>query len=147
MLAVEVQLFPDKTFFIQLILFLTVLFVLHFLVFRPILKILRYRFEKTEGDRKRIESLTQKTEALISQYEGRMKSAKKEAQILKETIRKEGMEQASRMIQDAKELRMKELEKIQQEVSKATAEAEKKLEAQAKDLGIQMAEKVLEKKI
>jgi len=147
MLAVEVQLFPDKTFFVQLVLFLTVLFGLHFLVFRPVLKILRYRFEKTEGDRKRIESLTQKTEVLIQQYESKMQTAKKEAQGLKEIIRKEGVEQSSRMIQDVKELRMKELEKIRQEVSKATLEAEKKLEVQAKDLGVQMVEKVLDKKI
>lgn len=143
MLGLEIRLLPDQTFFIQLGVFLTVLIGLNYLIFKPVLRILRYRFEKTVGDRKKIEELTQKTHLLMTEYETKIADARAKAHELKEAIRQEGVDQATQLVHEAKALRQKELEKVRQEVAKAYGMAEGQLVTQAKTLGREIAEKVL----
>lgn len=143
MLCVEIRLLPDQTFFIQLGIFLVVLTGLHFLVFKPLIRILRYRFEKTDGDRKKIEELTQKTQKLMAEYEAKIAEARRDAHEIKEAIRKEGLEQANELMKEAKASRQKELGQIRQEVARATLEAEGSLKSHASAIGKEIAEKVL----
>ncbi len=147
MLIAEVSLLPDKTLLIQLGIFLAVLWTLNVFIFKPLLKILKARFEKTAGDRKRIEDLTRKTESLVASYEERMTEARKQAHALKDAIRKEGLDQAGKLIHDAKELRKAELERVRIEVDRAASEAEKQLETQSKELGAAITEKVFGRKV
>ncbi|OGQ05912.1 MAG: hypothetical protein A3F82_05730 [Deltaproteobacteria bacterium RIFCSPLOWO2_12_FULL_44_12] len=143
MLAAEIQLFPDKTIFIQLSIFLVVLLTLTHFVFKPVLKIIHLRKAKTEGDRKKIEEMTQKTDALMKEYEKKIQEAKQDAFKMKETIRKEGDEQGQRIVHEAKQASLSQIEKIKKEMEIARQNATSQLELQAKTLGKMIAEKVL----
>lgn len=143
MLATEIQLLPDKTFFIQLATFLVVAVSLNHFVFKPVFRIISLRKSKTEGDRQKILNLTEKTESLIKEYEEKMRTAKQEAFKVKEEIRKEGEEQSHRIVQEAKQASLAQIDKIKKEVASASQVAGRDLEDQAKTLGKSLAEKVL----
>ncbi|MDO8527917.1 MAG: ATP synthase F0 subunit B [Deltaproteobacteria bacterium] len=143
LLAEEIQLFPDHTIVYQLVIFLVVAVVLNLCVFKPILKIIHLRKSRTEGDRKKIEDLKHKSEKLLKEYEEKFQKAKVEALQIKETIRREGDEQGHRIVQEAKQASLSEIEKIRQEIGAASQKASEDLELKAKDLAKNLAEKIL----
>lgn len=143
LLSTEIQLFPDRTLFIQLGIFLAVVFSLNQFVFKPVLKILKLRRLRTEGDRKKIEEVAQKTQNLIKEYEAKMQEAKKEAFQIKEALRKEGHEQSLNIVQEARQASTAQIEKIKKEIAAAGSQATAQLESQAENLSRQIAEKVL----
>jgi len=143
MLAAEIQLLPDYTLFFQLGIFLLVAFSLSHFVFKPVLKIVKLRRSKTEGDRLKIQELNQKTESLMKEYEEKIKVAKQEAFQIKESIRREGEEQGQRMIHEAKQASLSQIEKAKKEIAAASQLATDQLESQARTLGKSLAEKVL----
>ncbi|MBI4124459.1 MAG: ATP synthase F0 subunit B [Deltaproteobacteria bacterium] len=143
LLSTEVQLMPDKTLFTQLAIFLTVLAALNHFVFKPVLRIIRLRREKTKGDQTRIEELTKQTEGLVKEYEGKIHEARKEAFQMKEAIRREGEAQGQRIIQEARGASLAQMEKASRAIQKETEAASKKLEAQAEGMSRTLAEKLL----
>lgn len=143
LLSTEINLFPDRTLFIQLGIFLAVVFCLNHFVFQPVLKILKLRKARTEGDRKKIEEVVQKTQNLMKEYEAKMQEAKKEAFQIKEAIRKEGHEQGLIIVQEARQASQTQIEKIKKEIASASLQAGSQLESQADILSRQIAEKVL----
>lgn len=143
MLASEISLFPDRTFFIQLAIFLAVLACLNHLVFRPVLQILRLRMAKTDGDRKKIAEIKEKTETLLQEYSKKIQEAKQEAFQMKEAIRRTGEEQGQKIVQEAKQASLAQIEKTKKEMEGITQACAKELEAHAQSLGRQIAEKVL----
>lgn len=143
LLATEINLFPDKTIFIQLGIFLVVLFALNALVFQPVLKILRLRRSKTEGDREKLEDLNRQTTQIVKEYEDKMSQAKAEAFAMKEAIRKEGELQGQRIVQEARAASLAQIEKMKQEIQSAAQKTGEELERQSDLLSRNIAEKVL----
>lgn len=143
MLAAEVHLLPDKTVFIQLAIFLVVLVGLNHLVFKPLLRLIRLRREKTKGSQDTIQKLTEKTDVLLKAYEEKMVKARQEAFGLKESIRREGEAQGQKIIEEARQVAITQMEKAKKEIEKETDLATKKLEAEAKTLSHSLAEKLL----
>lgn len=143
MLASEIQLFPDETVFIQLAIFLLVLVGLNHFVFKPVLKLIRLRKERTEGEKGRLEELQEKTEGLVREYESKIVLAKQEGFKIKEGIRREGEALGQKVVQEAKQASLSQLEKIKKEIEKETEGATKQLEREAEVLSQTLAEKVL----
>lgn len=143
MLAEEIQLLPDKTFFIQLAIFLGVVVSLNYFVFKPVLKLIQLRRTRTKGEKEKLEDLKNKTESLIKEYEGKLLKAKQEGFQIKESIRKEGEVQAQKVIHEAKQAGLAQLEKARGAIEKETEAASKHLEKEAQNLGKSLAEKIL----
>lgn len=139
----EIRLMPDKTIFVQMAIFLVVAVALNYLVFKPVLKILNLRYAKTKGDKAKIEDLTVKTDALIKEYETKIKQAKIEALQMKEAIRREGAEQGQKIVHESKQAALTQIEKIKSEITLEGKRAAGELEEQAKNLGKELAQKVL----
>lgn len=143
MLAAEVHLLPDKTLIYQLLIFLVVLVGLNHLVFKPVLRLIRLRRDRTKGAEETILKLAEKTESLLKEYETKMVKAKQEGFSLKEAIRREGEEQGKKIVEEAKQAAMSQLETVKKEMAKETERAGKKLEEEAKQLSRSLAEKLL----
>lgn len=143
LLAESVNLLPDKTFFVQLIFFVIVLFCLSRFVFKPLLKILALRRQHTEGERRKIETVAARTEAMMKEYEAKMAVARQQASQLKESIRREGEEAGAKLVQESKEVAKIQVEKVKQEIQKSVDQASADLEKQAKQLGTEIAGKIL----
>lgn len=96
MAASEINLIPDKTVLVQLAIFLSVLFGLSFLVFRPITKIIKLRRERTNKLLEEAKALQEKIAASTEQYARTMNEARVMAHNEKEKIRQAGLaEEAS----------------------------------------------------
>lgn len=145
LLSTEIQLFPDKTIIYQLAIFLVVAVVLNYCVFKPILRIIQLRQSRTEGDRLKIKELKEKTEKMMREYEEKIQRAKAEALKAKEIIRREGDEQGHKIIQEARQASLSEMERIKKEVALAGEKASEDLESQAKQLAQNLAEKILDR--
>ncbi|MDZ4224542.1 MAG: ATP synthase F0 subunit B, partial [bacterium] len=109
----------------------------------PVLKILNLRHAKTKGDRAKIEDLTVKTDALIKEYETKIKQAKIEALQMKEAIRREGEAQGQKIVHESKQAALTQIEKIKSEIAFEGKKATASLEEQAKNLSRELAQKVL----
>lgn len=143
LLAESVQLMPDKTFFVQLGIFLAVLFALNHFVFKPVLRIIALRREKTKGAQAQIEALAAKTETLVKEYEAKIQEARKEAFGLKEGIRREGEAQGQKMVQEARQASLVQVEQMRHEIKRETDQAGRRLETEAERIGKTLAEKLL----
>ena len=147
MLASELQLMPDKTFFVQLAIFLLVAIGLNYLVFQPVLRILSLRKTRTKGEQEKVRLLNAKTEQMVRDYEKKMQDARVEALKIKEEIRREGEVQGQKMIKEAREASLQEMAKIRQTLDSSKEEAKHALEKEAEVLGKQVAEKLLGRSI
>jgi len=101
------------------------------------------RRAKTLGDRKKIEEIREKTETIMKEYQEKMITARQEAFQMKAGIRKEGERQGQKIIQEARQASLAQIDKIKKEIEGASQKATTELELQAEALSQQVAEKVL----
>ncbi|MDO8493765.1 MAG: ATP synthase F0 subunit B [Deltaproteobacteria bacterium] len=143
MIASEIQLLPDQTVFFQLVIFLIVAVSLNHLVFKPTLRLIRLRRERTEGETVKIEELKTRVEAHLKEYQQKIREAKEEGFKIKEAIRKEGELQGHKILQEAKQVSQAEMEKIRQSMLAEMDRARKTLQEKAASLSKEIEDKVL----
>jgi F-type H+-transporting ATPase subunit b len=142
-----IDLLPNKTLIVQIAIFLFVYISMNFLVFRPVLRILARRKELTVGAEKSAEELNSKTENLVNQYTQKMEEAQAQGVALKQKFKKEGEDQATEILREAREALDSSLERTRQEVQSQTKEAQLILRKHSRDLSKEIAEKLLGRKV
>ncbi len=138
---------PNITFFYQLALFLGVLAALNHLLFQPALRVIDKRQNATQGVKEEVYNLNQMTEQKIKEYEETLYQAKLRGAALKEKIKKEGEETASKIINKAREASESTLMEMEAKLAKEEAQAEIELKSAFGELSKQMAEKIMERKV
>ncbi|MFO1518237.1 MAG: ATP synthase F0 subunit B [bacterium] len=141
------NLIPDYTFFFQLALFLIILYALNALLIQPALRVLDKRRAATAGTREEIASLNSLSEKRMKEYEEKIVQAKHQGSVLKEKIKKQGEEEAAKILSKAKENSEKYLLELQARLAKEQSEARLQLRKSVEELGRKMAEEVLGKKV
>lgn len=129
--------------FIQGAIFLFVLWFLSRVLFRPILKILQEREEKTEGFLNQADEAGKRAEKTLEQYNEKFRQAKKEALDLKRKLVLEGTEQKEAIFNQAKKEARGFLEEMRGNIAKEAEATRKTLRQQVESLGQIMAEKAL----
>lgn len=129
--------------FIQGVIFLFVLWFLGRVLFRPILKILQEREEKTEGFLNQADEAGKRAEKTLEQYNEKFRQAKKEALDLKRKLVLEGTEQKEAIFNQAKKEARGFLEEMRGNIAKEAEATRKTLRQQVESLGQIMAEKAL----
>lgn len=142
-----IDLLPNKTLLPQLLIFLSVFFFMNFLVFQPVLRLLQRRKELTQGATREAEELNAKTETLVQDYTQKLEEAHQQGLSLKEKFKKEGEAQAGEIIGQARQEMEAALEKARQEVLGQSKEAQLILRKHSRDLSVEMAEKLLGRKV
>lgn len=138
---------PDITFFYQLVLFLVVLFVLNILLFQPALRVLDKRNNATVGVKEEVENLNRMAEQKIHEYEDKVYQTRLRGAALKDKLKKEGEEEASKIIGKAREASDSMIMEVEAKLSKEEAQAQMDLKNALNELAKQMAEKVMERKV
>ncbi len=137
----------NATLFIQLVNFLVLMVLLDRILFRPMLRILEERRERTEGRRRQAERIDAEAEAIWADYQERIRQAKAEAdRIRTEIIRRAEAERQKLLAQVAEESE-KRLVQIRARIRAEVEEARKALEAEARVLAEGMAERLLGRRI
>ena len=102
-IGASVNLIPDTTVFFQLIVFLVVVVVLTFLVFKPTLRILDKRHSRTTELMMHAEMLSNDANDMNRDYDETLTAARHESTAIQHKLIKEGEEEARNIIAAAKQ--------------------------------------------
>ena len=128
---------------VQGIIFLLVLWFLNKVLFKPILKILHGREEKTEGSLSEADETEKTAEKTLEQYNEKFRQAKKEALELKRKLILEGTEKKEAAIDKAKKEAQGFLEEMRRNIAEEAEQTKKTLHQQVDAIGQIMAQKAL----
>jgi F-type H+-transporting ATPase subunit b len=134
--AQTISLKPDSTVIWQLIIFLSLIFILTIFVFRPVLKILEGRKQETLELEKETERLLADAKKLDSDYAGIISKARSEGGVAEQRLVSEGGVKARATISEAREEAKGTItrarDKIRYEGSKTGEELSKKIDEYTK---------------
>lgn len=145
LLAEGVQLIPDATVLVQLVIFLITSAVLTTLVFHPALHTHERRHDKTVGDTHRAEALLQKASEKIDQHAARIHEAKTKGSQIKESLRSEGFRTAQQIMEKARAEGLARIEEYRADLNTQLNKVRGELDATTATLATTMATKILER--
>jgi F-type H+-transporting ATPase subunit b len=127
----------------QGIIFLLVLLLLNKTLFKPILKILHEREERTEGFFKKSEEIGERAKETLEKYKEKIRLARRESLNIKRKYISEGNEEKEDILKKAREETNKYLESIRNKIAEESDATRKVLIKQVENLSRGIAEKVL----
>ena len=133
----------DSTFFVQLVNFLIILTVLNLLLFRPNRGILKKREEVMAERLKAVEDFTSQAEAKLAGYRQALAEARSEAQVVRSTLKEEGLALEASKLAAASEAAASKLSAARQEIEAQKNAALATLQGQVAAFAKQVAAKVL----
>ena len=128
---------------VQGLIFLLVLWFLDKILFKPIVKILQEREERTEGFLNQADQLGEKADETLAQYNEKFRQARKEALELKRKLILEGAEKREVEINRARKEAQGFLEEMRRNIAEEAEQTKKTLHQQVDALGQIMAQKAL----
>jgi F-type H+-transporting ATPase subunit b len=128
---------------VQGVIFLLVLWFLNKILFKPILKILRDREERTEGFLNQADQVDEKAEKTLEQYNEKFRQAKKEALELKRKIILEGAGRREVVIDKARKEAQGFLEEMRKSIVEEAERTKQTLHQQVDAIGQIIAQKAL----
>lgn len=138
-----VQVLPDLTFFVQMAIFLVLVFVLNALLYKPILNIIDRRKKQLEELENEIKLFNESVNTKAAEYEEKLKQAKTNASELKKEIIQEGNEQAKKIVDVVRAEIPVMTQEFQQKIEKEIQTAWQILDKQSQKLSLDIAQKVL----
>ncbi len=137
----------DSTLFLQIVNFLALIFILNFLLYKPILRIMDERKKRLQASEDEIKSLQQTIEQKTKDYEEKIRLAKIEAMNQRNAIQKQGAEEGQKEIEKAREEIARMTEEFKGKLAKEMDEARGILTGQSKGISLEIVEKVLGRSI
>ncbi len=137
------RLYPDATLFIQLIIFLLLLFVISRLVIKPVLNVIRERRKRTLGAREETLKLKEQIEGMLKDYNEKLSAARKENARNIEQMKKEGEELGKGIVEKAKKESEKSFADGKRKIWEEAENVEKKLEEKAQEFSDDLVSKIL----
>ena len=138
-----VTVIPDYTLLIQMGLFLSLIFVLNILLYKPILSIIERRKKQLEESENEIKLFNESVEKRIAEYEEKLKQAKIKGSELKKEIIQEGVNQAKNIVDVVRNEIPVLTRDFQQKMDKEVEKAKLILDSHSKELSLEIARKVL----
>ncbi len=142
LVAISVYIDVDGTLAIQGILFLVTLGLLHVLLFRPYLKTLELRSENVEGSEEEAGELTAQAEVLEKKYDKKIRTARRDAQDVRESLRQQGLAEREDIHSEVREELEAKLQEERATIDDHVEKARRDIEKQAEDLAEAMITKL-----
>ncbi|MBU0505896.1 MAG: ATP synthase F0 subunit B [bacterium] len=141
------ELLPDITIIYMWLLFALTLCVLHFLVFKPTLKIINKRYEKTQGLQKEAHEQQAQTELKKEEYEAFMEQTAQEGQTLREQIINQATKKKNDLIDQARKQAQDHLKKERASLENESKKAQKDLTQGTELLATQICDKLINQEV
>ena len=138
-----VTVIPDYTLLIQMIIFVSLIFILNILLYKPILSIIDRRKKQLEESENEIKLFNESVEKRVSEYEEKLKQAKLKASEQKKEIIQEGANQAKNIVDAVRNEIPAIAREFQQKMDKEVTKAKSILDGRSKDLSLEIARKIL----
>jgi len=133
----------NSTLVIQMINFFILIFLLNFLLYKPILHIIQKRNNMLDKSREETLSLNESVDKKISEYDEKLSRARAEAMHHRDQIRAEGVEAAAAIIEQAKGEISTMVEDFKVKLEKEREEARIILRDRTEDIAVEISEKIL----
>jgi len=143
----SIQLVPDGTLLLHILIILLMIFVLNATLYKPINRILEAREKRTKGRLSEAEEIIKSVNEKLSDYERRLRQARGEAYSFAESQRsaalKERQEKLNRLRQEMAESTAKEKEGVQRQTEAARAILETESRRLAREIGARVLSRPL----
>ncbi|HNQ02527.1 MAG TPA: ATP synthase F0 subunit B [Syntrophales bacterium] len=137
----------DSTLFIQLVLFLLLIWILNQVLYKPLLRIMDRRKEILDKAQEEVKNVQETIDRRVAEYEEKIRAAKMEAMGQKGDLAKEGAEAAKVITDKAKAEIAGMMGEFQAKLEKELAAAREILRNQSIRISSEIAEKVLGRSI
>ncbi len=137
----------DYTILFQIIVFLSLWFVLNKLLFRPFLALIEERERRTEGVKSEAASLTNEGARLRAEYQEKIEQARDEGYRVKESLLQEARHERERILSRAREEAATMLEKAKEEIRREMQKERDLSAREAENIAQEMAQKVLGRRV
>lgn len=137
----------DYTLWIQIVNFLLLIFILNFILYKPIMGILEKRKGQIEGSEQEIKELNLTVEQKESRYQEKLRLAKNDALEQKKAIVREGSDSAKAILDAARSEVPKIVEQFEKKVTKEVGDARLALREQSEKIAMEIAQKVMGRSI
>ena len=138
-----VTVIPDYTLLVQGVLFLTLVFLLNILLYKPILSIIDRRKKQLEESENEIRLFDENAEKKDAEYEEKLKQAKLKASEAKKEVIQEGANQAKNIIDAVRNEIPVMAREFQQKMDKEVEKAKAVLDGNSRQLSLEIAQKIL----
>ncbi len=137
----------DFTMFIQLVLFLLLIWILNQVLYKPLLKVMDRRKDILDKAQEEVKTVQETIDRRVAEYEEKIRAAKMEAMGQKGDLAKEGATAAKVITDKAKGEISVLMGEFQAKLDKELASARDLLRNQSRAISLQIAEKVLGRSI
>jgi F-type H+-transporting ATPase subunit b len=141
--AESIQLVPDGTLFLHILIIILMVFILNRILYRPISRVLSERDQQTKGSSHEAQGIMQSISEKLSNYENSLREARADSYRLLEEQRAQAMSARQQQLSLVRE----EIEQsIQQEkvaIQSHAAEARAVLEGEARQMAVGIREQIL----
>jgi F-type H+-transporting ATPase subunit b len=141
------QILPDLTLAIQIVLFLFFIWIMNVLLFRPTLKVLEEREQRIDGARSRAAQLEAGVEGAIERHTARVREARGAGEKGRAQLVQEALVEEERIASEGRAQAAETSARIRETIGREAASARVELEAQARQFASLITEQILGRKI
>lgn len=141
------NLIPDLTIIPMWFVFMMSFFVLNHFIFKPTLKILAERRNKTIGLEKDVKNFEEKTEVNLREYGSLMVDANNLARNARDDILRAADSQQKEIVGEARQEAEQKINQIKAKISEQSGKAQQELQQNSQQLAQEIASKLMERKV
>ena len=142
-----IQLVPDGTLFLHLLIIIVMVGVLNRTLFRPVNKVLAEREEQTSGRLSEVKELRSELENKLLRYERGLRDARSAAYRLVEIERAEALRRREEGVSHVREEVRSWIEEQKSEIERQTEAARKTLGFESRQSGLQISSQILHRTV
>jgi F-type H+-transporting ATPase subunit b len=135
------------TFFVQIFNFLLLMFVLNKILYKPILRVLDEREERIVGGQEKAKKLLEESQGILKSYNDKLYDAKIDAMTIKNTSRKQAVDEANGIIEEARHKADTIVLNVQKEMAEEIDRVKKELEPEIGVMAGTIAQQILGRKV
>ncbi len=143
----SIQLVPDGTLFLHILLIILMVFILNVTLFRPINRILKEREEQTLGRSNETRAILKRIEASLRDYEQSLRKARTEGYSLLESYRAEALRRRQGLINSLREELQASTEEEKQLIQSQVEQARSTLGEDSQRIASEISRQVLHRSL
>ena len=143
----SIQLVPDGTLILHVIIILVMVYVLNATLYKPINQILESREKRTRGRLSEAQEIMNSVKQKLADYEGSLRQARSEAYTLAETQRTEAMMERQRRVNELRGELAQSIAKEKEVIKTQAAQARASLEVESRQIAREISSRVLKRSV
>ncbi len=143
----SIQLVPDGTLILHVLIILVMVYVLNATLFKPINQILESREKRTRGRLSEAQETLKSVKEKLAEYEGSLRQARSEAYALAESKRAEAMIERQRRVNEMRAQLAESIATEKQEIQQQAPQARASLENESRDIARDISSRVLNRSV